>query len=91
MVGVCVLRVYKVECLFVFYFLFKYFVIFLIENMYCVYVYIGDVFNVGINFNVFICLYGEFGDFGEWKLDKFEIYMDKFERNNVRFVIRVCL
>lgn len=50
------------------------------------YVFIGDVFNVGINFNVFICVYGEFGDIGEWKLDKFEIYMDKFERNNVRIV-----
>lgn len=54
----------------------------LAENTYRVHVHTGDVSNAGTNSNVFICLYGEFGDSGERKLDKSETHMDKFERNN---------
>ena len=48
--------------------------------------YTGDVSNAGTNSNVFMCVYGEFGDSGERKLDKSETHMDKFERNNVRTI-----
>lgn len=85
------LRVHTVECSFVFYLSSKYSVISLVENTYRVHVHTGDVSNAGTNSNVFICLYGEFGDSGERKLDKSETHMDKFERNNVRSVIRACL
>eukprot|EP00794_Sanderia_malayensis_P016965 gene16965-18674_t len=48
---------------------------------YTVHVFTGDVKGSGTNANVFLTLYGEFGDSGERKLSKSETHMDKFERN----------
>lgn len=44
---------------------------------------IGDVLGVGIDVNVFIVIFGEYGDSGELVLKNFEIYKDKFERNYI--------
>lgn len=56
---------------------------------YVVDVFTGDVFGAGTNANVFITLFGEYGDSGEKKLLKSETNMDKFERkqvNNLRLI-----
>lgn len=45
--------------------------------------YTGDVFGAGTNANVFVTLFGEFGDSGEKKLIKSQTHRDKFERNQV--------
>lgn len=50
---------------------------------YTVEVFTGDVFGAGTNSNVFLTLFGEFGDSGEKKLIKSETHRDKFERNQV--------
>jgi hypothetical protein len=49
----------------------------------------GDVSGAGTDANVFITLFGEFGDSGEKKLMKSLTHMNKFERKNVdRFVVQ---
>ena len=50
---------------------------------YNVEVFTGDVLRAGTDSNVFITLFGEFGDSGEKKLVKSETHMNKFERNQV--------
>lgn len=54
-------------------------------------VFTGDVFGAGTNANVFLTLFGEFGDSGEKKLIKSETHRDKFERKQVykEFIIRI--
>lgn len=59
----------------------------IVVKVYIVNVKIGDVFRGGIDVNVFINIYGEFGNTGERKLVYFEIYVDKFERNYVSLII----
>ena len=43
----------------------------------------GDVKGAGTDANVFITMYGEYGDSGERQLGKSETYSNKFERGNV--------
>lgn len=60
---------------------------------YKVHVFTGDVKGAGTDANVFITLYGEYGDTGERQLAKSETYSNKFERGNVsvEIVLPVCL
>lgn len=58
---------------------------------YHVEVFTGDVLRAGTNANVFITLFGEYGDSGEKKLIKSETHMDKFERKQMdRFLIQAA-
>ena len=50
---------------------------------YKVHVFTGDVKGAGTDANVFITIYGEYGDSGERQLGKSETYSNKFERGNV--------
>lgn len=50
---------------------------------YLVDVFTGDVSGAGTDSNVFLTLFGEFGDSGEKKLIKSLTHMNKFERKNV--------
>ncbi len=50
---------------------------------YNVEVFTGDVLRAGTDSNVFITLFGDFGDSGEKKLVKSETHVNKFERNQV--------
>ena len=50
---------------------------------YKVHVFTGDVKSAGTDANVFITIYGEYGDTGERQLGKSETYSNKFERGNV--------
>ena len=50
---------------------------------YIVEVFTGDVSRAGTNADVFLTVFGEFGDSGEKKLIKSETHMNKFERNQV--------
>ena len=43
----------------------------------------GDVKGAGTDANVFITIYGEYGDTGERQLSKSETHSNKFERRNV--------
>ena len=43
----------------------------------------GDVKGAGTDANVFITIYGEYGDTGERQLGKSETHSNKFERRNV--------
>lgn len=43
----------------------------------------GDVKSAGTDANVFITVYGEYGDTGERQLLKSETYSNKFERGHV--------
>lgn len=56
-------------------------------KVYTVNVKTGDVFRGGTDANVFINIYGEFGNTGERKLAHSETHMDKFERNHVSSII----
>lgn len=58
---------------------------------YIVEVFTGDVARAGTNADVFLTMYGEFGDSGEKKLLKSETHMNKFERNQVQTNIRLSL
>ena len=67
------------------------FLFFVIVKNYTVEVFTGDVSRAGTNANVFLTLYGEFGDSGEKKLIKSETHMDKFEKNQMdRFSIQTA-
>ena len=46
----------------------------------------GDEIGAGTNANVFLTIYGEYGDTGERKLEKSETHINKFERNNVSYI-----
>jgi len=48
-----------------------------------VHVFTGDVKSAGTDANVFLTIYGEYGDTGERQLGKSETYSNKFERGNV--------
>ena len=50
---------------------------------YKVHVFTGDVKGAGTDANVFITIYGEYGDTGERQLGKSETHSNKFERKNV--------
>ena len=50
---------------------------------YKVHIFTGDVKGAGTDANVFITMYGEYGDSGERQLGKSETYSNKFERGNV--------
>ena len=50
---------------------------------YQVEVFTGDVRGAGTDANVFINLFGEYGDSGEKQLFKSETNLDKFERSQV--------
>ncbi|XP_077979346.1 lipoxygenase homology domain-containing protein 1-like [Glandiceps talaboti] len=52
------------------------------KRNYRVHVYTGDVKGAGTDANVFVNIYGEYGDSGERKLVKSETYTDKFERGH---------
>lgn len=52
-------------------------------KLYTVNVKTGDVFQRGTDANVFINIYGEFGNTGERKLAHSETHIDKFERNHI--------
>ena len=52
---------------------------------YKVQVFTGDVKNAGTDANVFLTIFGEYGDTGERQLSKSETYTDKFERGHVRW------
>ena len=54
-----------------------------VVRKYKVHVFTGDVKGAGTDANVFITMYGEFGDSGERQLVKSETYSNKFERGNV--------
>ena len=43
----------------------------------------GDVKSAGTDANVFLTIYGEYGDTGERQLGKSETHSNKFERRNV--------
>ena len=47
----------------------------------------GDVKGAGTDANVFLTIYGEYGDTGERQLGKSETYSNKFERRNVSDVL----
>lgn len=58
---------------------------------YVVEVYTGNESRAGTNANVFLTLFGEFGDTGEKALLKSQTHTDKFERNQMdRFVIQAA-
>jgi hypothetical protein len=52
---------------------------------YVVEIFTGDVARAGTNANVYLTIFGDYGDTGEKKLVKSETHMDKFERNQVKF------
>ncbi len=47
-------------------------------------VFTGDKMGAGTDANVFLTLYGEYGDSGEKKLIKSDTHVNKFERNQVK-------
>lgn len=54
-----------------------------VVRKYKVHVFTGDVKGAGTDANVFITIFGEYGDTGERQLGKSETYSNKFERGNV--------
>ena len=50
---------------------------------YKVHVFTGDVKSAGTDANVFVTMYGDYGDTGERQLLKSETHSNKFERGNV--------
>lgn len=52
-------------------------------HKYRVHVITGDAKGAGTDANVFLTLYGQYGDSGERPLSKSETHTDKFERGNV--------
>lgn len=63
---------------------------------YKVHVFTGDVKSAGTDANVFVTIYGDYGDTGERQLLKSETHSNKFERGNVSAymkllrVLRTC-
>ena len=53
-------------------------------HKYRVHVITGDVKGAGTDANVFITLFGAYGDSGERPLSKSETHTDKFERGKVK-------
>lgn len=51
---------------------------------YRVHVFTGDIKGAGTDANVYLTLYGQYGDSGERQLSKSETHTDKFERGKVR-------
>ena len=49
----------------------------------------GDVKGAGTDANVFITIFGEYGDSGERPLSKSETHTDKFERGKVRYKLEI--
>ena len=58
-------------------------------HTYEVHVYTGDVKSAGTDANVFLTMFGENGDTGERALSKSETHRDKFERGQVRNIVRI--
>ena len=57
---------------------------------YKLHVFTGDVKGAGTDANVFVTIYGEYGDSGERQLLKSETHSNKFERGNVSTYF-ICL
>ena len=53
------------------------------DKKYTVNVKTGDVSGAGTDANVFLIIFGDFGDSGERKLHKSETHRDKFEKGQV--------
>ena len=58
-------------------------------HKYRVHVITGDVKGAGTDANVFITIFGEYGDSGERPLSKSETHTDKFERGKVRYELEI--
>ena len=57
-----------------------------IVRKYRVHVFTGDVKGAGTDANVFLTLFGQYGDSGERQLSKSETHTDKFERGKVNIM-----
>jgi len=55
----------------------------IIVRKYEVHIFTGDIKSAGTDANVFITIFGEYGDTGERQLSKSSTYSDKFERGHV--------
>ena len=54
---------------------------------YKIHIFTGDVKHAGTDANVFITIFGEYGDTGDRQLSKSETYSNKFERSNVSVAV----